>query len=208
MKLTRFTTLIAVGLLITAAVTGCKKKSGFVTPLPAGGMAGKAQDPRTAGPAVALNNGDARSTGLATGLTGDEINNRDGITQAFGGHLDWAEDRDMFRANIVHFAFDSSAVRADDQVNVTAVADYLKANPAKAVKVEGHCDERGTEEYNRALGDRRAIAIREELIRMGIDPTRVDTITYGEDRPIAEGAGEAVWSQNRRGEFVVLTAPQ
>ena len=78
---------------------------------------------------------------------------------------------------------------------------------ATAVLVEGNCDERGTEEYNRSLGERRALAGREYLIKLGIDADRVDTITYGEDRPADPGHNEAAWAKNRRDDFVVLTAP-
>ena len=98
-------------------------------------------------------------------------------------------------------------MRSADQAQVAAVADYLKANPQAAVRVEGNCDERGTEEYNRALGDRRSIAVREELIRLGIDSGRVDTLSYGEDKPAVTGSGEGVWSKNRRAEFILLTPP-
>jgi peptidoglycan-associated lipoprotein len=91
---------------------------------------------------------------------------------------------------------------------VGTVADYLKANSAKAVRVEGNCDERGTEEYNRSLGERRALAVREELVRLGIDPTRVDTKTWGKDNPANDpGHDEAAWKKNRRDEFIVLTKP-
>jgi peptidoglycan-associated lipoprotein len=83
----------------------------------------------------------------------------------------------------------------------------MKANQAKAVLVEGNCDERGTEEYNRSLGERRALAVREELIRLGIPPTDVDTISYGKDRPAEQGHDEAAWKKNRRDDFIVLTAP-
>ena len=91
---------------------------------------------------------------------------------------------------------------------MAAVADYLKANSGKAVRVEGNCDERGTEEYNRSLGERRALAVREELIRLGIDPTRVDTISYGKDRPVDPGHDEAAWKKNRRDDFIVLSPPK
>ncbi len=185
------------------AATGCRKKTGFITPLPVG-MTKNAQDPR-AGTAVPL---PPPEMPPVVTQTPDEITKFSGIKENPPGSREgWIEDREMFKANIVHFAFDSSNVRGEEQSKVTAVADYLKANLAVAVKVEGHCDERGTEEYNRALGNRRAIAIREELVRLGIDATRVDTITYGEDRPISQGTGEAVWRQNRRGEFILLTPP-
>ena len=71
------------------------------------------------------------------------------------------------------------------------------------VEIEGHCDVRGTEEYNRSLGERRALALREELIRLGIEASRVDTISYGEDRPAVAGNDEAAYRKNRRAEFVL-----
>jgi peptidoglycan-associated lipoprotein len=123
-------------------------------------------------------------------------------------HNGWIESAEVFKAFTVHFDFDSSAVKGAEKANVEAVASQLKANPAWAVRVEGHCDERGTEEYNRALGERRALALREQLIRMGIESTRVDTITYGEDRPVDPGHDEAAWTKNRRGEFIQLTPPK
>jgi len=111
------------------------------------------------------------------------------------------------KADTVHFDYDSSVVKAGEKPKVEAVADYLKGNRSSAVKIEGHCDERGTEEYNRALGERRALALREELARLGIDPGRVDTISYGKDRPVDTGRDESAHRKNRRGEFVVLTPP-
>jgi peptidoglycan-associated lipoprotein len=122
-------------------------------------------------------------------------------------HAGWAEDAQTLKTDTVYFDFDSSVLKAGEKPKVAAVADYLKANSAKALKVEGNCDERGTEEYNRSLGERRALAVREELIRLGIDPTRVDTISYGKDRPAEQGHDEAAWKMNRRDDFIVLTAP-
>src|SRR4051812_1205271 len=83
-------------------------------------------------------------------------------------HQGWTQNREALAANTVHFDYDKSSIRSNEQKNVAAVADYLKANSEKAVLVEGHCDERGTDEYNRALGVRRAGAIRDELVRLGI----------------------------------------
>jgi peptidoglycan-associated lipoprotein len=88
------------------------------------------------------------------------------------------------------------------------VADFLKQNPQAAVRVEGNCDERGTEEYNRSLGERRALAAREELVRQGITPDRVDTLSYGEDKPLDSGHNESAWKQNRRDDFILLTPPK
>jgi peptidoglycan-associated lipoprotein len=189
------------------AATGCRKKSGFVTPLPAGAMAKNAQDPR-AGTAMPLPADMTSGNPSSSLITPDTIAKDGGIPMNKGDRSSWTQDREMFKANMVHFAFDSSTVRSEDQSKVVAVADYLKANKSVAVLVEGHCDERGTEEYNRALGDRRAIAIREQLVTLGVDATQVDTITFGEDRPLVQGSGEDAWRQNRRGEFVLLTPPQ
>jgi len=124
------------------------------------------------------------------------------------GHVGWKEDADTFKGSTVHFDFDSSSIKKGEKSKVSSVADFLKSNASAAVRAEGHCDERGTEEYNRSLGERRALALREELIRDGVTPERVDTISYGEDRPIDPGHNEAAWKQNRRGEFILLTPPK
>ena len=123
------------------------------------------------------------------------------------GHTNWIENRDPLKDYTIHFAYDSSAVRAADKSKIASVADYLKANPNAAVRVEGNCDERGTEEYNRSLGERRALAGREELVRLGITSDRVDTLSYGEDKPANPGHNESAWKENRRDDFVVLTPP-
>ncbi len=103
----------------------------------------------------------------------------------------------------VLFDFDSARIRPSEETKLEAVAAYLKANPGKLV-VEGHCDERGTAEYNRALGERRAIAARDELVKLGADSSRMSTISYGKDRPADPGHDEAAWGKNRRCEFVVV----
>jgi peptidoglycan-associated lipoprotein len=206
MKLNGFANLLVFGLMATVAVTGCKKKPGFVTPLPAGGvtMAPRDQRPPNALPIPA----DANPSGVGTGggLSSADITGMGGVpANPAGNHDGWPEDREMFRSNKAYFAFDSASVRPGETAKVQAVADYLKANADKAVKIEGHCDERGTEQYNLSLGERRAVSLREELIKLGIDPTRVDTITYGESRPDAIGHDESAFKLNRRGEFIVLS---
>jgi len=123
-------------------------------------------------------------------------------------HKGWIPNIDIFKAYTAHFDFDSTAIKPADKPHLEAVAAELKSNPAWAVRVEGNCDERGTEEYNRSLGERRALALRESLISLGIDPTRVDTISYGEDKPVATGHDESAWKQNRRGDFIQLTPPK
>lgn len=114
------------------------------------------------------------------------------------------ENRNAFAAQMVHFEYDSAAVKPQDIKNIETVARHLAQNMTHLLVVEGHCDERGTEEYNRSLGERRALAVREELVSMGIAGARIRTISYGEDIPLMEGATEQVWQENRRGEFVLL----
>jgi peptidoglycan-associated lipoprotein len=123
------------------------------------------------------------------------------------GHSGWKENAEAFKAYTVHFEYDSSTVKPSEQSKLEAVAQQLKGNSSAAVKIEGHCDERGTEEYNRSLGERRAIALREELIKLGVEASRVDTISFGEDKPAVPGHDEAAWKENRRGEFIELTPP-
>jgi peptidoglycan-associated lipoprotein len=103
----------------------------------------------------------------------------------------------------VLFDYDSARIRPSEESKVQTVAAYLKSNPGKLV-VEGHCDERGTAEYNRALGERRALAAREELVKLGADGGRITTISYGSERPVDTGHDESAWSKNRRDEFVVV----
>jgi peptidoglycan-associated lipoprotein len=103
----------------------------------------------------------------------------------------------------VYFAFDSSAIDAEAQNTLARQAAWLKANPQVGITVEGHCDERGTREYNLALGERRANSVKEHLVSLGIEPSRINTISYGKERPIVLGTGEAVWRLNRTGIVVI-----
>jgi peptidoglycan-associated lipoprotein len=112
-----------------------------------------------------------------------------------------AEYAGMFES--VLFAYDSAQVSADQRAKIEAVGSHLKQNPAHAVIVEGHCDERGSREYNLALGEQRALAIRAYLAGLGIGVDRIQTKSYGEERPVAPEHDETAWSLNRRGEFVL-----
>lgn len=103
----------------------------------------------------------------------------------------------------VYFAFDDYSLNAQAQANLDGVSDYMKSNSSARVKLEGHCDERGSTEYNLALGQRRAQSVKDYLMQLGIDENRLPTISYGEEKPAVEGSNEAAWSQNRRVEFVL-----
>ena len=101
----------------------------------------------------------------------------------------------------VYFRYNESAIPAGELSKVDAVAAALQQAPGLVVLVEGNCDERGTNEYNMSLGEFRAQAVRERLLAAGIDAKRVQTVSYGEEKPVAYGHDEASWAQNRRAEF-------
>src|SRR5262245_42452822 len=136
MKLTDFTKLTILALILTLAAPACRKRPGQITPLP--GHTGSNVPEATAAPPITDNSGlKAETTG---GFAQNDPNMR----------KNWPRDREIFKSDTVHFDFDSSAVKSTEKSKVSAVADYLKANSMDAVEIEGHCDERGTEEYNRS----------------------------------------------------------
>ena len=114
------------------------------------------------------------------------------------------QDRDALAADTVHFAFDSAVIRDSELDNLKSVASALRVNPTLKLLVEGNCDERGTEEYNRSLGERRALSAREAMAKFGVDPLRIATISYGKDKPADPAHSAAAWTQNRRDDFVLL----
>ncbi len=104
-------------------------------------------------------------------------------------------------ATVIYFDYDSSDVRAEFAADIAAHAKYLGANGKAAVRLEGHTDERGTREYNIALGERRAQAVRRALLLQGSTDPQLVTVSYGEERPASEGTEESAWSRNRRVEI-------
>ena len=101
------------------------------------------------------------------------------------------------------FGLDSAELDADGQATVQANAELLKKYSSWAITIEGHCDERGTAEYNLALGERRAVAVRTYLVSLGISPDRVRTVSYGKEFPFDPAHTEEAWSKNRRAHFVI-----
>jgi peptidoglycan-associated lipoprotein len=196
MKLIKFANVLVFGLVLITIVPGCRKRPEDMTNIPGS---------RTENPNVPIET--VSKFGPETNPEGTNV-----LGQAFPlndptNHMFWAKDSEIFKSDTVYFDLDSSVLKKDQKPHVAAVAAYLKSNPAKAVEVEGHCDERGTAEYNRSLGERRALAVREMLISLGIEPSRVDTISYGFERPVDPGHTPAAWSKNRRGAFILLTPP-
>ena len=110
---------------------------------------------------------------------------------------------DMVMQEDIYFEFDKSTLTPAAQDNLLQKAEWLRENPDATVTIEGNCDERGTSEYNLALGDRRAEAAKAFLVDLGIDPMRMTTISYGEERPVDPRQNEEAWAKNRRDHFVV-----
>jgi peptidoglycan-associated lipoprotein len=106
----------------------------------------------------------------------------------------------------IHFSFDRYDLEGEARETLKANADWLKKNPAARVEVEGHCDERGTNEYNLALGAKRAQAAKDYLVSLGIATERLSTISYGEEIPVCTEHNESCWQQNRRDRFVIIQA--
>jgi peptidoglycan-associated lipoprotein len=149
---------------------------------------------------------------LAVGCASNKPkNNQDGAANGADGanaglSLELNGDSDSGKAGglkTVYFGFDSSSLETDTKDALKANADFLKANANVDVQVEGHCDERGGRQYNLALGERRAKAVRDYLVALGVESKRISTISYGSERPKAQGSDEAAWAQNRRANFVV-----
>ncbi|TYO97688.1 peptidoglycan-associated lipoprotein [Geothermobacter ehrlichii] len=104
----------------------------------------------------------------------------------------------------IHFDFDQYTLSPEARDILAANAALLKANPELKIRIEGHCDERGSDEYNLALGERRAVAARDYLVSLGVAADRLSTISYGEEMPLDPASNEAAWAKNRRAEFKVV----
>ena len=115
-----------------------------------------------------------------------------------------ATDQELFNQNIkdVFFDYDSYDIRADAQQAIQADAQFLQAHPGISFTIEGHCDERGSTEYNLALGDNRAQAVKNALVQAGVSADRMKTISFGKEKPFCTESNEQCWQQNRRGHFV------
>lgn len=130
---------------------------------------------------------DANNEGLSLELNGDSDSGKAGGLQT------------------VFFAYDSSSLSSDARSTLESNVAFLKNNPAVEIQVEGHCDERGGVQYNLALGERRAKAVRDYMVAMGVSASRVTTISFGKERPLAFGHDDSAWGQNRRANFVVTS---
>lgn len=107
----------------------------------------------------------------------------------------------LLKHSVLHFGFDDATLTAADQKMLQRLAEALKTRPWVSIRIAGHCDERGTAEYNMALGQRRADTTRNYLVALGVNPDAVDTVSFGAEVPAMEGSNEEAWAENRRAEF-------
>jgi len=112
-----------------------------------------------------------------------------------------AELKAKIDGKVVHFDFDRYDIKPEDYELIKANADYMSLKSDVSITVNGYCDERGTREYNLALGERRAMAVKNALVAEGVSPSRIKVISFGEDYPVDEGHNEEAWAKNRRAEF-------
>ncbi|RMG49116.1 MAG: peptidoglycan-associated lipoprotein Pal [Acidobacteria bacterium] len=176
--------------LLAAAALACR-----TAPVPPPGAAGPAAGAAEAEPANSPAGEELGAEGFGEGLV---------AAAPLEEPLEEPEDLEAaVEANLktVYFDLDSSALDEEAKRILEENARWLLAHPEVRIVVEGHCDERGTVEYNLELGQRRARAVREYLIRLGVDGDRIGTISYGELRPADPGHGESAWARNRRAEF-------
>lgn len=130
------------------------------------------------------------------GMTGGKANEADVKTKFQQEFVAGGFDR-------VYFDYDSAAIRSDAEATLSKFYGFAQENGVQGVTVEGHADERGTREYNLALGDRRAVSVKKYLIGLGMQPAQLTTISYGKERPAVDGHDESAWAKNRRGVLVL-----
>jgi len=118
----------------------------------------------------------------------------------------WQERKSLnFEAEAIYFDCDRAFIRPEFRPILKEKADYLKDNPNVRIRIEGNCDERGTNEYNLALGERRANSANKFLVSLGVSPDQIEIVSYGEERPLALGHSKGAWAQNRRDDFEIIT---
>jgi peptidoglycan-associated lipoprotein len=190
MKMTAFRSIWVLGLVLTITASGCKTNYH-----PSGNIWG----PRNPEP-----------TKIDDGKGVAEVKKPDEGLPPVAADLwnQYKKDAEIFKDYTVHFPLDSATVNDSETAKIAAVAAYLKAHADERLQVDGYCDERGTAEYNRELGDRRALVLLEKLAQLGIDPMHVKTISWGFEHPVDTSHNETAWSKNRRGQWVLLTPPE
>jgi peptidoglycan-associated lipoprotein len=185
--------------LAVAAMAACGGKTPETTPAPAGISADSAAEAdRLRADSIARAEREAREREEA------ERERQRRLADSLAAAGKSTEAVRTLLATMIHFDYDKAIIRGGDAAVLDQKVAILQANPALRIRISGHCDERGSDEYNLALGNRRATAAKQYVVSHGIDPSRIETVSYGEERPIAQGHDEDSWAQNRRDEFEIL----
>ena len=211
MKLAKLAYLLTIGLTLSLAVVGCKKGLDKTTQIPGnkyGSPSESTTPPRELTQGNSINTAPPRNTAVDSGIDSTPIRPKTDATNPQTDNLDnYIPNAEVFKNQTVYFDLDKSNVKASEIPKLEEVIRRMKSEfQGKALRIEGHCDERGTEEYNRALGDRRALSVRDKFIELGLD-VRIATITFGEEKPADTGHTDAAWAKNRRAELILLSPP-
>lgn len=194
--------LLILGVLVVAAASACRKKQPEVAPQPVNNTPPETCDQRCRDSIRA-----AEDKRRADSIAAADARRRDSLARALAG----------LRATLaekVFFDYDQSVLSDEARASLDRKLAILKANAALRLRISGHCDERGSDEYNIALGQRRAVAVKRYLMDQGIDGGRLDVVSFGEEQPAVQGATEEAYAQNRRAEFEItaggenLTVPR
>jgi len=191
--------LFVIGLGAAVVAAGCgKKQPEQVTPTVNADSAAAAERARQEAEAAAQAERDRLAREEQERLASQRASDSAAAAAAAAGEI-----RNAVQA-MIHFDYDKSNVRPEDAGILDQKVAILQANPELRIRVGGHCDERGSDEYNLALGNRRAQAAKQYLVSHGIDASRIETQSWGEERPAVDGHDESSWSQNRRDEFEII----
>ena len=187
--------LVLIGLVTTGLVACGKKKVASTTPQPSSNANADADKARRDSIEDAQHRAHEEAERLARQRTADSL-------AALGRS---GESVRMMLGTMIHFDYDKSSLRRDDASVLDQKVSILQANSGARIRVSGHCDERGSDEYNLALGNRRASAAKQYLVSHGIDAGRIETTSYGKERPVDPAHNEQAWATNRRDEFDILS---
>ena len=191
--------LLLLGGFAIAAVAACSGKKPETTPLPQTANADSA--------AEAQRLEDERRAREAADAAAREAADREArqrVADSLAALGRTTEAVKTILATTIHFDYDKAIIRAGDASVLDQKVAILQTNPGLRIRISGHCDERGSDEYNLALGNRRATAAKQYLVSHGIDGGRIETVSYGEERPLDPGHNEEAWAKNRRDEFEIL----
>lgn len=192
MKKKTLHTLLFLALIssLSLSTSGCSKKE-VVPPTSGGDQAG-------------ANNANYPDSGSSEGSLDDSTNRQYGSMGQDEQSDDYKRQHGRSSAQFqpIYFDFDQSGIRKDMTQNLVANADYMKS-ASESIVIEGNCDARGTNEYNLALGERRAINAKQYMVDLGVNASRIRTVSYGEERPLFEGSDESSYQYNRRDDFVI-----